>query len=121
MDQQENLYERIGGQQKIGDMVEDFYQSVMKDDSIRGFFHQIDMDKQKNHQTNFLSFVMGGPNQYTGKSLAKAHEGLNTKGEHFDTIVEHLRNTMVQHQLSEQEVEAVLQKISHYRNDIVKE
>lgn len=121
MNQHDGLFEKIGGQERIGQMVEDFYSNIMKDDSLSSFFNNIDMDKQKNHQTNFLSFVMGGPNQYTGRTLARAHEGLNTTGEHFNSIVSHLRTTMERHQMSKEEINSVLDTINQYKQDIVKE
>lgn len=121
LDQQDGLFERVGGQNRIGEMVEDFYSNIMKDDSLSSFFQNIDMDKQKNHQTHFLSFVMGGPNQYSGRTLAKAHEGVNATGEHFDSIIGHLQTTMEKHQMSKEEIDSVLKSIAQYKRDIVSE
>jgi hemoglobin len=121
MNQEDSLYDRLGGKEKIEQMVGDFYSSIMDDDSINHFFKEVDMDRQINHQTNFLSFVTDGPNHYTGRTIAKAHEGVNATSQHFDSIIDHLRNTMEKHQINESEIESLLQNLSTYKKDIVSE
>lgn len=66
------------GEEAIAKVVDYFYSElVLKDDSVNHFFQDIDMEKQRRHQTKFISFALGGPNQYSGQSMAKAHEGMN--------------------------------------------
>ena len=48
------------------------------------------MDKQKVMQTSFVSFALGGPKQYTGRTMKVAHTGLNIQEVHFDLIVKYL-------------------------------
>jgi hemoglobin len=52
---------------------------------VNHFFAHTDMEKQRRHQTAF-SYAVGGSNQYTGRSMEKAHAGLNLQPEHFDAI-----------------------------------
>lgn len=119
MEQQESLYDRFGGHDKVGQMVDDFYKRVLKDDSLAKFFHEVDMETQKSHQTHFLSFIMGGPNRYSGRVLSKAHQGINTTGAHFDLLINHLRNTMENHDINSREIDEVVQSIETYKQDIV--
>ena len=45
-------------------------------------------------QANFLTFALGGPKNYTGKSMTAAHQRLvnqmGMKMVHFDIVLEHL-------------------------------
>jgi hemoglobin len=121
MENQSNLYNEIGGEEKVGQMVDDFYNRIMKDDSLNHFFKETNMEKQRKHQTNFLSYALGGPNQYSGRAMAQAHSGLNTQDTHFDSIIEHMREAMKKHQIGEDHIEQVIQNISKHRQDIVSE
>ncbi|PGL73439.1 group 1 truncated hemoglobin [Bacillus sp. AFS055030] len=121
MESQNNLYEHIGGKEKIGQMVDDFYKNVMNDESVNHFFKNIDMEKQREHQTNFLSYAFGGPNQYSGRTIANAHQNINTEHAHFDSIINHLQNAMKNHEIEEEHMERVIRKISEHRQDIVSE
>ena len=49
------LYDKLGGQQAIEQVVDDFYKLVLADDSVNHFFADTDMEKQRRHQTAFIS------------------------------------------------------------------
>ena len=66
---------------KVGDQfsIEKRYtdsDQVLADDSIARFFEDIDMDAQREKQKGFLTMAFGGPNEYTGKDLRRAHAPL---------------------------------------------
>lgn len=84
-----SLYEKFGGQQAIKRVVDDFYKRVLADDTVNHFFAHTDMEKQRRHQSNFISYALGGPEEYTGRSMEKAHTGLNLQPEHFNAIALH--------------------------------
>ena len=50
------LYDKLGGQQAIEQVVDDFYKLVLADDSVNHFFAHTDMEKQRRHQTAFISY-----------------------------------------------------------------
>lgn len=93
-----SLYEQLGGEAAIDAAVDKFYEKVLADDRIKGFFEGIDMEKQHRKQKNFLTFAFGGPNNYTDRGMAAAHrklveeQGLNDS--HFDAVVENLGATL---------------------------
>lgn len=92
---EQNLYEKVGGEEAIAKVVDYFYNElVLKDEMVNQFFEGVDMEKQKSHQTKFISFALGGPKNYSGKSMAKAHEGMNLQPEHFNAITTHLHDAL---------------------------
>lgn len=118
MDQ--SLYEKVGGEEAISKVVDYFYNDlVLKDESVRHFFEHTNMDKQRSHQTKFISFALGGPKQYTGKSMAKAHESMNIQPEHFDAIVKHLHDALAHYAVEENDIQTALAKVGGLKDDIL--
>ncbi len=64
------LYERIGGEDAVNAAVDIFYRKVLADDRISSYFEDVDMDRQAAKQKAFLTFALGGPNQYSGRGYA---------------------------------------------------
>ena len=94
---QPTLYEQLGGKPAVDAAVKGFYDKVLADDRVNGFFEGVDMDRQIRMQSEFLTFAFGGPNNYEGKDLRAAHAHLVAKGlndTHFDVILEHLGATL---------------------------
>lgn len=113
------LYEELGGQQAIEQVVDDFYKRVLADDSINHFFAHTDMEKQRHHQAAFISYALGGPNQYTGRSMEKAHQGLNLQPEHFEAILKHLGGSLSEHGVSQTDIDTVLKRVESLRNAVL--
>ena len=102
------LYEKLGGQQAIEQIVDNFYQRVLADDTVNHFFTHTDMEKQRHHQTAFISYALGSSNHYTGRSMEKAHAGLNLQPQHFDAIAKHLGDALAAHSVSPEDINTVL-------------
>lgn len=93
------LYERIGEEPAVSAAVEIFYRKVLNDYRINRFFDNVDMDKQIDKQKAFFTMAFGGPNNYTGADMRKAHAHLVEIGlddSHFDAVMEHLGATLVE-------------------------
>lgn len=115
----ENLYERLGGQDAITKVVDVFYEKVLADDTVNHFFKETDMEKQRRHQSLFISWALGGPNQYSGRSMELAHKGMNLNDEHFGAIASHLAASLREFDVSEQDINGVLDKLTTMKNDIL--
>ena len=113
------LYEKIGGQPVVAQIVDDFYKRVLADDTINHFFANTDMEKQRRHQTAFISQALGGPNQYTGRSMEKAHAGLDLQPEHFEAIANHLRESLAEYGLTQEEIKSALERISTLKGSVL--
>lgn len=113
------LYEKLGGQEAIAAVVDNFYDRMMKDDSVNHFFNETDMDKQRRHQTLFISYALGGPNQYSGASMTKAHEGMNLQMDHFMTVAKHLSDALRDFNVSEDDIQSVINHLLTLKDDIL--
>ena len=91
------LYEDLGGEAAVNAAVDIFYRKVLKDNRISRFFTGVDMAKQAAKQKSFLTMAFGGPNNYTGLDMRKAHARLVEQGlndSHFNAVVEDLGATL---------------------------
>ena len=113
------LYEELGGEAAITAVVDYFYTLVLADETVKHFFDKTDMEKQRRHQAKFISFALGGPNQYTGASMAKAHAGMNLQENHFGAIATHLHDALAHFKVGEDEINQVLAKVSTLKDDIL--
>jgi hemoglobin len=117
---EQSLYEKVGGEEAISKVVDYFYSElVLKDDTVNQFFTETDMEKQRVHQTKFISFALGGPNQYSGQSMAKAHKGMNLQPVHFNAIERHLHDALAHFAVSEADIDTALTKVASLKDDIL--
>jgi hemoglobin len=82
--------DRLVGPDLVKSAVSDFYQRVLADPELAGWFDGVDMRRLRAHQTAFLLFALGGPESYTGRPLREAHAGLRITDAAFDAIIEQL-------------------------------
>lgn len=113
------LYEKLGGEHGIEQVVDDFYQRVLADDTVNHFFAHTDMEQQRRHQTAFISYAVDGPNQYTGHSMERAHAGFNLQPKHFDSIVQHLREALAACGISAKEIKVVLGRVETLKQSVL--
>ena len=117
----ENLYERLGGSDAITAVVDRFYERVLDDDRVAGFFDDVDMQRQRAHQADFLSSVAGGPVEYSGDEMAVAHDHLDIDRRQFSIIATHLSKTLDAFDVDEADRRAVMDAVESYEDDIVGE
>jgi hypothetical protein len=68
-DKQQTLFERVGGEQTISDLIHKFYDCVLADPELKPFFKNTSMDKLRRMQREFFSAALDGPTTYSGRPL----------------------------------------------------
>lgn len=96
----DSLYHRLGGLSAVNAAVEKMYDKILRDPLLSPFFAGLDMARQRRSQAAFMIMAFGGPHQYTGADLTKAHAGLvKDKGlsdVHFDAVAGHLKAALAE-------------------------
>jgi hemoglobin len=118
----ESLFDRLGGAPAISAVVDKFYEKVLADERVNGFFDTTDMKRQAAKQKAFLTFVTGGPNNYTGKNMRDGHAHLVERGlndSHVDAIVELLGGTLKEFNVSDQDIAEVARIANSVRDDVL--
>ena len=116
------LYEDLGGAPAVDAAVDIFYRKVLKDNRISRFFAGVDMAKQAAKQKAFLTMAFGGPNNYTGLDMRKAHAPLVKQGlndSHFDAVVEDLGATLKELKVPDHLITKVAAVAETTRNDVL--
>ncbi|HWB76828.1 MAG TPA: group 1 truncated hemoglobin [Nannocystaceae bacterium] len=117
-----SLYERLGGEAAVEAAVVRFYDKIMADDSLAGFFEHLDMGAQINKQIAFMTMAFGGPNKYSGRDLRTAHAKLVQRGlghAHFDAVAQHLSDTLDELGVASEVRDDVLALVGGTRKDVL--
>ena len=116
---EQSLFEKYGGITQVSALVHAFYEDVMEEEQLSGYFEGIDMKALMDHQVKFFSQVLGGPAQYVGRELQIAHAGLAITTQDFALLAKILADNLADAGLEEDDVQAVLSRISELHGDIV--
>lgn len=117
-----SLYDDIGGEAAVDAAVDLFYQKVLADSRINNFFNGTNMDQMRAMQKKFLTYAFGGPNNYDGVDMQKAHAkavsfGLNDS--HFDAVVENLGAALQELGVPQDKIAEAAAIAESVRNDVL--
>ncbi len=100
-----SIYEKIGAS-RFKAILTDFYLRCFDDVMIGHFFFEKNHDELLKHQLAFTAAMLGGPNEYEGRALAPIHKPLNIRLAQFMRRRVILRETMADHGLEPDIIEA---------------
>jgi len=115
----ETLFSKYGGFSGVGKLVHEFYKKVLAEPSLVHYFKDVPMQKLMEHQTNFLSKAMSGPDRYDGRDLVLAHKRFEISGKDFSLVAECLEETLDEAGLEEEDIAAIMAVIDSTREQIV--
>jgi hemoglobin len=113
-----SLFDKYGGFASVSKIVFAFYEKAIESDVIGPYFEDTDMRALVDHQTKFISSVMGGPASYSDEALQRVHATHHIDRASFDEMSRLLRETLVEFELEGGDVEAVIYEIDS-RADII--
>lgn len=105
------IYERVGGFASVRRVVSAFYDRALESELIAHHFEQIEMPRLIDHQTRFISFLMGGPASYTDEHIEHVHAKLGITLEEFDEMVELLTETLEDFDFGSEDVARIGQEL----------
>lgn len=117
-----SLYEQLGGRGAVDQAVEIFYRKMLSDERVSHFFDDVDMDAQMAKQASFLTMVLGGPNEYTGKDMRESHKHLVERGlddTHVDIVIEHLAATLKELGVGDEQINQVAALANSVRSEVL--
>jgi len=139
-DVQKSLYDRLGGEQGINAIVDDFVTRALADPRVNwerkgvkkgGVLHrdksvewnpsQDKIDEMKKHMVQFFSLSTGGPAFYDGKEMKSTHTGMRITNSEFDAAVGDLKATLDKLKIADKEQRELLAIIETTRTQIVEE
>lgn len=133
------LYDRLGGQPGISNLVSDFTQRALDDPRVNwprkgvtqgGFsIHRNksvawnptpeNVEQLKAHLVEFLALATGGPAQYTGKQIEAAHADMQISNPEFDAAMGDLKASLDRLKIPNKEQKELLAIVESTRPQIV--
>ena len=118
MEKQTTLFERIGGEQGVNNLVRSFYDRVLADPELAPFFEDASIDRLYRMQFEFFAAALGGPVKYSGLSINQAHHGLGIEQVDFSRLVNHLIDTLRVFQLTEPDIHSLISRVNTYVDEV---
>lgn len=112
------LYDRIGGEEAIGEMVYEFYRRVFADPELSPFFKDIPQERLQKMQREFFAAALDGPVRYSGRPLNEVHAGLGIELRHLTRFLDHLMDTLAERKIDAQDRYDIRSQINTYADDI---
>jgi hemoglobin len=97
---QPTLYERLGGVYSIAVVVDDFIDRVMADARLNAnpavdeAHHKVPPAGFKYLVTEMVCWATGGPQKYTGRSMADSHRDLNITPKEWEAFMDDFQQTV---------------------------
>lgn len=124
-----SLYERLGGQQAIAAVVDDFVNRAAADPKVN-FVRQghpnskwqptpENVAKLKASVTRFIVQATGGPQEYNGPSMADVHKGMEISDEEFGAFAADLKASLDKFNVPQKEQTELLNAVGGLKDQIV--
>lgn len=103
-----SLFDKYGGFSAISRIVIDLYDRLLEDEEVGPFFDDVEMSRIVDHQTKFVSSLLGGPASYSDDQIARMHGHLTVADAQFDQLKAILAATLGDHGMTPDDVEKVV-------------
>lgn len=120
-----SLYTRLGGVYSIATVVDDFIDRVMVDPRLKAnplvneAHHRVTSQGFKYLVTEMVCSATGGPQKYTGRSMADSHQHLLITPQEWQAFMDDFQQTLDKFKIPDQEQEALKAIVESTRSEIV--
>lgn len=114
-----SMYERLGGREGIGAVVDDFYDRLLADEELGPFFEDADMDLLRRTQTDFLCEAAGGPETYDAAPVREAHLHVPFTPEHVERALDLLRASLDEFDVPDDDADAVVEAVAAFEAELL--
>lgn len=119
------LYDRLGGVYAIATVVDDFIDRVManptlnKNPLVDEAHHKVPPAGFKYLVTEMVCWATGGPQNYSGKSMADSHQHLKITEEEWQSFEQDFQNCLDNFNVPQQEQNELFTILRSTKDDIV--
>ena len=120
-----SLYDRLGGVYGIATVVDDFINRIMVDPKLNAnplvdeAHHRVPPAGFKYLVTEMVCWATGGPQKYTGKSMAESHEDLKITSKEWQAFLDDFQQTLDKFKVPAGEQAELKAIVNSTRSDIV--
>lgn len=119
------LYERLGGVYSIATVVDDFINRIMSDPRLNAnplvdeAHHHVPPAGFKYLVTEMVCWATGGPQTYTGRSMADSHAHLKITSGEWDAFLDDFQQTLAKFGVGPEEQTELTAIVNGTRSEIV--
>jgi hemoglobin len=119
------LYDRLGGVYSIATVIDDFIDRIMVDPRLNAnplvdeAHHRVPPAGFKYLVTEMVCWATGGPQKYTGKSMADSHKDLKITVTEWEAFLDDFQQTLDKFQVPAEEQAELKVIVNSTRADIV--
>jgi hemoglobin len=124
-EQEQSLYERLGGVYSIATVVDDFIDRIMVDARLNAnplvdeAHHRVSPPGFKYLVTEMVCWAAGGPQKYTGRPMRESHEQLKITAAEWEAFLDDFQQTLDKFWVPPAEQEELQAIVASTRADIV--
>ncbi|WP_167494696.1 MULTISPECIES: truncated hemoglobin [Vibrio] len=107
-----SLYSKYGGFACVHQIVERFHDKVLESKILAPYFSGINFDALVDHQVNFVTTIMGGPNCYDDNLLLAAHQHLSIDQDAWNEVVRILSEVLNEFNVESTDIEYLMNVIA---------
>jgi hemoglobin len=123
--EQLSLYDRLGGVYSIATVVDDFIDRIMTDPRLNSnplvdeAHHRVSPAGFKYLVTEMVCWATGGPQKYTGRSMAESHKDLKITSKEWEAFLDDFQQTLDKFAVPTEEQSELKTIVNSTRSDIV--
>ncbi len=115
----DHLYQAFGGHDGLVRIMDDFMVNLLADPRTEPFFGPANQVQIKALLVEQFCVILGGPCQYSGRSMKEAHQGMNVGEDNFYALVEALQKAMNKNHVPFSAQNKLLAALAPQHRDIV--
>ena len=116
---EKSLFDKYGGFSTISRIVLTLYDRLLDDDDIGPFFDDVDLPNLIDHQTKFVSSLMGGPASFTDDHIERAHRHMPIENTHFDKLKAIVKKTLSDFDVAPDDIQTILNAFEQRRTILI--
>ena len=119
------LYERLGGVYRIAAIVDDFIDRITADPRLnanprlKAASHRDSAAGFKYLVTEMLCSATGGPQKYTGRSMADSHRHLNVNEAEWNYFIDDFRQSLEEYEIPSAEQQELVALFERSRTEVI--
>jgi len=110
---------RSGGFARVRHVVVAIYDKAVDHEMLQRHFANVDMARLIDHQTKMIAGIMEGDEAFDDDTLRRAHARLKVTGPEFDALGAIVRETLMDFDFPERDVEQVCHEFERRRHLVV--
>jgi hemoglobin len=114
-----SIYQQLGGQPKIEEVVDNFISEIEFDAVLFTFFKDSNIDRFREKLSEHMCMLTGGPCKYSGDSMQQVHAGMNITEAEFNHSVDLFISAMTKADIPHPVQNKVLAVIIHTRDQMI--